>query len=216
MTDRGAGSELMVLQAIRLAGLANRDAILDRAFVADDEVDRVVSQAGATGWVEPFSFGDSSGWMITDAGSARLADLLRAEVSNRDASAVLEMTFEAFAPVNEQFVAMVSWWQLQSTAATSSGFAGATAPEVEDLLGSLTSHGRDLGVVLSDLIKVLPRFGRYPYQYEAALERARQEGLGWVTGVGLLSCHVVWAELHQDLFSTLGRDRLDGLDGQAR
>lgn len=205
-----------MLQAIRLAGLANRDAILDRAFVADAEVDRVLSETSTSGQVEPFSFGDSSGWMLTDAGSARLADLLRAEVSSRDARVVLKDTLEAFAPVNEQFVAVVSRWQLQSTAVTSTGFAGAAPPEVQDLLGSLTSHGRDLRIVLAGLLKVLPRFGRYPHQYEAAVDRARQEGLRWVTGVGILSCHVVWAELHQDLLSSLGCDRLDGLDGQVR
>ncbi|MGL5928314.1 MAG: hypothetical protein ACRCY8_05215, partial [Dermatophilaceae bacterium] len=64
-------SELMVLQAIRLAGVADTDAILDRAFVADAEADRLLVEAAATDRVERFSFGESSGWVITEAGPRR-------------------------------------------------------------------------------------------------------------------------------------------------
>lgn len=208
MTDGNARSELMVLQAVRLAGVADVDVIQDRAFLADEERDRVLSGARHGGLVEPFSFGESSGWILTEAGHARLATLLSDEAITADATHVLATSLEAFEPLNERFVALVSRWQLRTTSATSTAFGGADATEVQDLLASLSSIGDELRPTLSELIGVLPRFGRYPVQYTAAVDRARQDGLRWITGVGLLSCHVVWAELHQDLLSTLGRDRL--------
>lgn len=200
----------MVLQSVRLAGVANIDAILDRAFVTDEELNRVLTEAGSTDRVEEFAFGGSSGWIITEAGSARLAALLSDELGHHDARSVLEATLDAFEPLNEQFVGLVSGWQLQSTASASTGFGGTDSADVSQLLTSLSSIGSALGEKLSALISVLPRFSRYPAQYTSAVERARQDGLQWVMGVGLLSCHVVWAELHQDLLSSLGRDRLDG------
>lgn len=209
MPDGDARAQLMILQAVRLAGVADTDAVLDRAFVADKEVDQVLAEAEAGGLVEPFTFGDSTGWVITEAGSARLAELLRHEVARHDAGPTLETTLEAFEPLNGQFVGLVSTWQLQSTSATTTGFGAASTSEVQGFLSSLSVLGSDLRTVLEGLVDVLPRFGRYPAQYASALERAGQDGLRWVTGVGLLSCHVVWAELHQDLLSTLGRSRHD-------
>lgn len=208
MSDQAEASELLVLQAVRLAGVANGDAILDRAYVSEEEADRVLQAATATQLVEPFTFGDTSGWIITEAGSSRLATLLRNEVDTHTAAVALEATITTFDALNEEFVGLISRWQLESTSSSSTGFGTAAAPEVNDLLSRLAIIGSRLREALAELVRTLPRFGRYPAQYAAALDRAETEGLRWVTGVGLLSCHAVWAELHQDLLSTLGRDRL--------
>ena len=202
-------TELLVLQAVRLAGVADTDAVLDRTFLSDEAAARVLAEVDSLGAVEQFSFGDTSGWLITEAGSARLATLLSDEVASRDATAVLVATLDAFEPLNDRFVGLVSRWQLESTSSASTGFGSTGTAEVDELLTSLTSVGADLRATLADLTRALPRFGRYPAQYAAAVDRARHDGLRWITGVGLLSCHVVWAELHQDLLSSLGRDRLD-------
>ncbi len=209
MPEPHAPTELLVLQAVRLAGVADRDAILDRAFLAEEQVERILATASATGRVEWFTFGDGSGWILTEAGSDYLATLLADDVSGHDATAVLEATLAGFEPLNAQFVAAVTQWQLVSTAGTTTGFGAADPDHAEQLLGFLTGLGAQLRDVLAELTRALPRFGRYPAQYAAALGRAHQDGLGWVTGVGILSCHVVWAELHQDLLASLGRSRLD-------
>ena len=219
MTDQRSPSELLLLQAVRLAGVADREAIADRTFLADHEVDRVLTAAHRDGALEQFAFGETSGWILTEKGAVRLATLLRQEASERKAITALDRTLEDFDPLNERLVGLVSRWQLQSTASTTTGatttgssttgFAAADAARVDELLTSLAAAGRDLRETLEGLIRLLPRFGRYPAQYATALDRAQHEGLQWITGVGLLSCHVVWAELHQDLLSSLGRDRLD-------
>lgn len=209
MSEQGSRSELRVLQAVRLAGVADIDGVLHRALLAPEEAGRILVEAQATGRVERFAFGDTSGWVLTEAGSARLATLLSDEAAGHGGRAVLEATLDGFEPLNARFVGAVSRWQLESTSATATGFGTAAADEVDALLTSLTAIGSDLRDVLADLVRALPRFGRYPAQYAAALQRATDEGLRWVTGVGLLSCHCVWAELHQDLLCSLGRDRHD-------
>lgn len=64
--------------------------------------------------------------------------------------------------------------------------------------------------LMATVVHRLPRFGRYPQQFRQALEQASGGDMRWVAGVGILSCHVVWAELHQDFLSSLGRERTPG------
>ena len=73
---------------------------------------QVLATASATGRVEWFTFGDSSGWILTEVGSAYLATLLADDVSRHDATAVLEATLVGFEPLNAHFVAAVTQWQL--------------------------------------------------------------------------------------------------------
>lgn len=201
--------ELSVLQAIRLAGVADREGIEDRALLRDTVIDLVLGEAKAARLIEWFAFGDSAGWTITEAGARRVAALLRDEVSANQAATVLNETLDSFEPLNAAFVALISGWQLRTTTELTSG-----SHRVDELLTSLTSLGSELREQLTGLTHALPRFGRYPAQFSNALARAHQEGLSWVTGVGRLSCHVAWAELHQDLLSSAGRDSLDGLPGR--
>jgi hypothetical protein len=128
MPEPHAPTELLVLQAVRLAGVADRDAILDRAFLAEEQVERVLAAASATGRVEWFTFGDSSGWILTDAGSAYLATLLADDVARHDAAAVLEATLVGFEPLNAQFVEAVTQWQLRSARPTPTGPSSCWVP----------------------------------------------------------------------------------------
>ncbi|MGM7666715.1 hypothetical protein [Microbacterium sp. A93] len=75
------------------------------------------------------------------------------------------------------------------------------------MLRELNEQGESLGHLLEDLTHRLPRFTRYPRQFAAAVQKARASEDRWVAGVGILSCHTVWAELHQDLLASLGRAR---------
>jgi len=65
----------------------------------------------------------------------------------------------------------------------------------------------ELARLLGELADSLPRFGDYQEKFSAALARARAGQVQWVAGVGLLSCHTVWMQLHEDLLSTLGISR---------
>ncbi|USQ81296.1 hypothetical protein NF556_06525 [Ornithinimicrobium faecis] len=200
-------AELLILQAVRLTGVADEGAVLDRALLGEHQVREVLEQAAADGLVEQFRLADVGGWVLTESGSVQVARLLSQEVQAADARAVLSAALERFEQINGPFVERVAQWQLQSTLATTTGFGGADDAAVGALLADLTQSGDDLRSALADLVVALPRFGRYPFQFSAALDRARGEGLRWVTGVGLLSCHAVWAEVHQDLLSSLGLAR---------
>ncbi|WP_114855017.1 hypothetical protein [Brachybacterium sp. YJGR34] len=194
-------AELLTLQALRLAGYADEEGVADRALLRAADLRAVLAAARDAGHVESMSVGGSSGWLPTEHGLEHLRGLLAAEADRDGGRPVLDTAAARFEEINGPFVETVSRWQLRSTA------AGSAEDAPEELLAPLGEHGAALRSVLADLVAIRPRFGRYPAQYDLALRRARTEGLGWVTGVGILSCHVVWAELHQDLLSSRGCSR---------
>lgn len=199
--------ELLTLQTVRLAGFADDEVLAERAQRTVEEARDDLHRCAEAGHVERMSFAETTGWILTDRGSARVAALLAAEVDAAGATRVLGTALEAFEDINGDFVETVSRWQLRSTERGGPGLAEIEAAEYAALLTRLSALGTQLRAVLAPVTKVLPRFGRYPVQYRCALDRARTAGLSSITGIGTLSCHVVWAELHQDLLSTLGRDR---------
>lgn len=206
MRPRGSAAELLVLQALRLAGLADESAITDRSLLTPDGVRPVLEDALRAGDAEQMSFADVHGWMLTEAGRDRLGTLLRDELAAADARSVLvamRETFEEPGGINARFVEVVSRWQLRSTAPTRSPIDPGDLGAFEALLEELSRLGRSLRQMLAAPTTRLPRLGRYPGQFDRAVAAARTEGLHWVTGIGILSCHTVWAELHQDLRSTL-------------
>lgn len=207
-------TELLTLHAVRLAGLADEEAVLDRALLGDQRVREALQLASADGLVQHLTVGEHGGWVLTAGGSSHLGSLLAQEVDGADAHGVLAATLEEFEVINGPFVKRVARWQLRSTSGVARGFDSADDAAVAALLAGLAESGAELRRVLADLTPVLPRFGRYPAQFAAALERAHLEGLRWITGVGRLSCHTVWAEVHQDLLSSLGRTRSTESAGQ--
>lgn len=209
MTESATGQQcaamLRTLQAARLAGMADTEALSDRALLPQKDLSAVLADASARGLIQRGGFADLQGWLITDPGHAELARMLAAEVADSGAGPQLAATLDRFELVNARFVEVVSGWQLRSISGEEAG-GGA---DVTALLRTLAELGDRLTGSLADLVPQLPRFGRYPAQYRLAVQRAGNEGARWISGLGILSCHVVWAELHQDLLSTAGRTRDD-------
>ena len=73
-----------------------------------------------------------------------------------------------------------------------------------DRLGALHERAE---VILRQLAAGLPRLAIYARKLEAALEKAEDGAIEWVSGAKIESYHTVWFELHEDLLRILGRTR---------
>lgn len=73
-----------------------------------------------------------------------------------------------------------------------------------DRLGALHERAE---AVLRQLAAGLPRLAIYAEKLEAALEKAEDGAIEWVSGAKIESYHTVWFELHEDLLRILGRAR---------
>ncbi|WP_022891332.1 hypothetical protein [Agromyces subbeticus] len=192
--------ELLVLHAVRLAGFADTAAVADRVALPASIVGETLRVLEVQHLVERLTFADSGGWILTEAGKSRDGELLREELDAAGAQPILQATVEEFeSSVNPRLVRAVTDWQLDTS--------GDRTDRSIEVLRELTDLADSLGDLMVELCTHLPRFARYPRQFSAALEKVRAGDHQWVAGVGRLSYHVVWAELHEDLLSSLGRDR---------
>ena len=73
-----------------------------------------------------------------------------------------------------------------------------------DRLGALHERAE---AILQQLSGGLPRLAIYARKLEAALEKAEDGAIEWVSGARIESYHTVWFELHEDLLRILGRTR---------
>lgn len=76
--------------------------------------------------------------------------------------------------------------------------------KILDRLGEL--HDR-FAPLLGELTRHVPRLDVYARKLEAALEKAEDGAVEWVSDARLDSYHTVWFELHEDLLRILGRAR---------
>jgi hypothetical protein len=73
-----------------------------------------------------------------------------------------------------------------------------------DRLGELHERAE---LVLERLAGVVPRFRIYDEKFHAALERAEDGAIQWVSDARIESYHTLWFELHEDLLRLMGRER---------
>jgi len=191
--------ELRVLHTVRLAGFADTEAVADRVDLPANLVGDTLRALEGQKLIERMTFAESAGWILTEMGKRRDAELLRAELEASGVRPVLQATAENFEIVNPRLIRAVTDWQLQAPTDR--------ADTRVSVMRELTDLSKALDDLMADLVGQLHRFSRYPRDFSAAAEKARAGDDQWVAGVGRLSCHIVWAELHEDLLSSLGRDR---------
>lgn len=76
----------------------------------------------------------------------------------------------------------------------------------DQVLRRLNRVNREARPLCLQLGRSLSRFARYGARLDAAWDRVRAGDLGAVTD-DLESFHTIWFQLHEDLLSTLGRER---------
>ncbi len=135
-----------------------------------------------------------AGWMLTEAGTARHAALLKAERAALDDEAV-SGAYERFLAANAPFKALNARWQSADEDAR-----WALLGELADLVGRVEP-------ALARTSTALPRFAGYAPRLKAALEKAEAGEFDHVTSPRIDSLHTVWMEVHEDYLQTLGRSR---------
>ncbi|MDB6001734.1 MAG: hypothetical protein JWP52_3433 [Rhizobacter sp.] len=134
------------------------------------------------------------------------ADYSRHYADVRNDAAFMD-AYAAFERINIELKALITDWQTVD-------IGGQRVPNdhhdkqhderVIDRLGDL--HER-ASPILSRLTDRLPRLGHYPRQLLAALEKAEDGAIEWVSDAKVESYHTLWFELHEDLLRIVGRER---------
>jgi hypothetical protein len=158
-----------------------------------------------------------SGRLIEAQGKYALAPLARValdgqysrEYADLRADADFVEAYETFERINVQLKAVITEWQTIE-------LGGARVPNdhsnsgyddrIIDRLGDLHDRAER---VLRQLERSVARFSYYRTQLGAALEKAEDGAIEWVSDARLPSYHTLWFELHEDLLCLLGRKRME-------
>ena len=200
---RLSDQRLLILHTLRLAGFVGADAVAQRTGVDPVTVGQTLEQARADGHVVERS-GRISGWILTPDGRAAHARLLAEELDERGCRAEVEAADAAFVALNEPFKQICTRWQLRPDGSPNDHIDAAYDAAVVADLAAL--HPQAVAVT-DGLATLLPRFARYGPDFHAALDRLRDGDTKALAAPLSASYHDHWMELHQDLLSTLGRER---------
>lgn len=180
------------LRAVAVRGFASTAAVAEVIAQTEADVALHLADLAEQGWVV-YREGRLTGWSMTPAGRAVLAESLAIEREIAGIEAALSPCYEAFLGLNEPMKQLCTEWQLE----------GQPARCVDDL-GALHV---DLEPIVAGLAAAAPWFASYLPRFRGALDRLRDGDTDAFTKPLSGSYHDVWMELHQDLLLALGRTR---------
>jgi hypothetical protein len=190
-------SELAVLQAVRLKGRVSRTDLAATLGEDPNECAAVVDRLVESGLVL-----DGTVLRLSPHGRARLDELLTDERRHADV-AVLSAAHADFRPVNTEFKALVTDWQLadgQPNTHDDSDYDAA-------ILTRLDGVHRRVTTIVDAAADQLPRLSRYSAKLQTALDKIHAGETMWLTRPLIDSYHTVWFELHEELILAAGLTR---------
>lgn len=196
---------MLTLHAVRLLGFADAPKVAARFGLGPAETEEWLLDFEAYGWVQRSSFGETTGWSLTDSGRRENESRLAAELDEIGARPVLTDVHERFVPLNGRFLEAMTRWQTRPLPGNAMAANDHTDFGWDDrVFTTLASLGRRLEPLNAALADVLDRFDGYVERYERALARTENGEYHWADGISVDSCHTVWMQLHEDLIASLG------------
>ncbi|MEV7865996.1 transcriptional regulator [Streptomyces sp. NPDC088124] len=198
-------TNLWVLHALRCAGAAGLGRLHAVTGLDEPAVESELIDLGVAGLVTRFP-GDAPCWALTDAGRAADAERIAHELDSAGARGAVEAAFDRFLVLNPELLDLCGAWQLRSVDGVMSANDHRDPAYDARVLDRFADLDRRVAPVCAGLSDALPRFGRYRIRLAGALDRAAAGELEYVTD-STTAYHTVWAELHEDLLATLGKQR---------
>ena len=190
------------IRALSIKGFAQLQGVADVVLSTPDEVRPIVDQLTIDGLAATAA----GAYRLTDAGSARAADLLASEQATwglERAGAALD----AFVTLDHRMKDTVTAWQLRDAAAQVIN-DHTDADYDRSVLDRLATLHADTDRWLYGLEPGCPpRLGDYQVRLGRALEAAEGGDPRYVASPRVDSYHGIWFELHEDLIRLAGRTR---------
>jgi hypothetical protein len=187
-------SELAVLQAVRLKG---RVSLGDLAKTLGEDVAGTVDRLTQSGLLI-----DGKTLRLSPDGRARLDELLTEERQHID-QAALAAAYGEFRPVNAEFKALVTDWQVKDGQPNTHEDADYDA----EVLARLDDVHQRVTPIIVAAASELPRLSRYSAKLQAALDKVLAGESVWLSRPIIDSYHTVWFELHEELILASGLTR---------
>ena len=201
-----AEPRLLVVTTLRLKGFADVNPVVEASGLAAAEVEAVLADLDAQELARHRD-GRVSGWTLTPAGRALHAELVAAELAAAGCEAEIDAAYQEFLISNPVLLATASAWQLRQENGQSVVNDHSDPAHDARVLSDLRAlHDRVVPLV-GGVGQLLERYSRYGPRLTTAIDKVEAGELEWFTKPLIDSYHTVWFELHEDLLSTLGKER---------
>ena len=187
--------------AIRKHGDAR--AIAGLAGLAVAKVENVLLGAVAAGRVVEVD----GKYMLTPCGQMMLAGEYSRFNDGLRADADFSAAYQRFEVINKDLKQLITDWQTIDVGGKRVANNHADRDYDQRVIGRLGDLHERFEPILSKLCGGEPRLGIYRDKLGAALDKAEDGELAWVSDAKLDSYHTVWFELHEDLLRSLGHTR---------
>ncbi len=201
-----ADPRLVVITSVRLKGFADVGPIVEATGLDQSIVAGVLADLGADDLARRRE-GRVSGWTLTPAGRSLHAELIAAELEAAGCAAQVEALYREFLALNPRLLSTASAWQLREDNGQAVVNDHTDAAHDRRVIGALRGLHDEAGPLAGRLGSLLDRFSRYEARLSAAVDRVEAGEQDWFTKPLIDSYHTVWFELHEDLLSTLGKER---------
>lgn len=193
----------LVMHAVAIRKHAAPEAIVPVAGLPAERVEAALALGVAKGRLA--AAGER--YVLTPAGRLMLDGEYSRYCGELRADARFAAGYERFEVVNRELKQLITDWQTMEVG----GKRVANDHSNEEYDGRILDRLGDLHErfepILNGLVACAPRLAIYRQKLEAALAKAEDGDIAWVSDARIDSYHTVWFELHEDLLRLLGRVR---------
>jgi hypothetical protein len=138
---------------------------------------------------------------------------LRSEYSRvyaeQRSSAAMNAAYDDFEKVNVLLKQLITDWQTMDVGGEKLQNDHSNKDRDEKIIDRLGDLHERSEPILKRMAASLTRLGIYLNMLTAALEKAEDGAIEWVSDARIASYHTVWFEMHEDLLRALGRERVE-------
>jgi phosphohistidine swiveling domain-containing protein len=200
MTTITTEAQLPVLRALGLKGRAGADELGAATGMSTEAAGSALVTLVGAGLARNVRYA----YMLTPDGREALTEMLAQERSAVDQQ-VVAAAYESFTAVNDQFKALASDWQMHGGEVNEHNDPSHDA----EVLGRLPAIHARVTPIVDELAGQVPRLAVYGERLGYALGRVQDGDHTWLLRPLMDSYHTVWFELHEELISLAGRNRLE-------
>jgi hypothetical protein len=191
------------LHGLAIKKHASPDEVADLVGLSADTVERELQQAAASGRAM-----DAQGkYMLTPVGKIGLESQYPQAFASIRADEAFNGHYQRFETINRELKQIITDWQTVTVGGKTIPNDHSDSDYDDKLIDRLGTFHEAAESVLAGLQSGLARMGRYGEKLLAALEKAEDGEIEWVSDAKIDSYHTVWFELHEDLLRLMGTER---------
>ena len=191
------------LHGLAIKKHANSADVAELVGLPAETVESSLQQAAASGRAA-----EAQGkYMLTPVGKIGLESQYAQAFSAVRADDTFNGHYQRFETINRELKQIITDWQTVNVGGNTIANDHSDSEYDNKLIDRLGAFHESAESVLAGLQAGLPRMSCYAEKLLAALEKAEDGEIEWVSDAKIESYHTVWFELHEDLLRLMGTER---------